>query len=82
MAEGSWSGRVGERAETTTVAAGDTAAPEKPWIDRPHAVLMLDIRQWGAAEQKTGLSLESREPVDSGRMNIKGVSNCRDTFSF
>lgn len=43
MAEGSWSGRVGERADTAGATA-DTAAPEKPWIDRPHPALMLDIR--------------------------------------
>jgi hypothetical protein len=41
-----------------------------------------DKRQRGAAEQKTGLSVESREPVDRGRMNIEGVSNLRNPFSF
>jgi hypothetical protein len=42
MADRSWSGRVGEATEN--VAAFSTAAPEKPWLDRPHIVLMVDIR--------------------------------------
>lgn len=46
MADQSWSGKVaGQAAETpTTALAAPAAEADRPWLDRAHPLLMLDLR--------------------------------------
>lgn len=67
---------------------GDAMGPanaRRDWLikcSQLRRYLGCDLRYLGAEEQKTALRIERREPVDSRRMDIEGVRDLRDAFSF